>query len=358
MTKFPDNFQTQNPETRRWYPPRDMGAIVTRLYRKRQAQRNFIISLVPFLLLVFCSLSTAGTSTIIIHKSSLVNEKMIHLGDISQIKGENLHLNQKLSSIVIGRSPLPSNSRYIDKEYIEVRLRQNKINPSGVKVHYPEKIEVCRDYLRVSKGKITEIMRNYIFKEIPWDRDTVKIKRINVSSDLVLPKGDVTYEVTPLKYWNFVGSKSIPVIFRINDAYKKKIWVGVEIEVLTDVVVSSKRLNRYRIASKEDLRLEKRDMARVPRNVITKLEEVVGKRIKRRIDVGSIITADLLDLPPVIRRGDMVTITVETDILKITTLGEARKNGLEGEMIKVLNIASRKEVYGIVMDPKTVKIEF
>jgi len=358
MTQFPGNFQTQNLETRRWYPARHMGAIVTRLYGKQQAQRNFIISLVPFLLLVFCSLSTAGTSTIIIHKKSLVNEKMIHLGDISQIKGENLQLNQKLSSIVIGRSPLPSNSRYIDKGYIEVRLRQNKINPSRVKVHYPEKIEVYRDYLRVSKGEITEIMRNYIFKGIPWDRDTVKIKRINVSSDLILPKGDVTYEVTPLKYWNFVGRTSIPVIFRINGTYKKKIWVGVEIEVLTDVVVSSRRLDRYGIVSKEDLRLEKRDLARLPKNAVTRVQEVVGKRIKRRIDINSIITADLLDLPPVIRRGDMVTITVETDMLKITTLGQARENGLRGEMIKVLNIASRKEVFGIVLDPKTVKIEF
>ncbi|MFH1625983.1 MAG: flagellar basal body P-ring formation chaperone FlgA [Pseudomonadota bacterium] len=311
-----------------------------------------------FTLLVSLSTSEAGITSVTIREKSTITEEMIRLGKISDIKGDDLSLNQKLETLVIGRSPLPSKSRHIDKEYIEVRLKQNKIDLSMVDIRYPERIEVCRDYLRIPKSRTEEIIGNYIHKKMPWNKESVRIKMINASSDLILPKGNLTYEVVPPKYWDFMGRTSIPVVFTVNDTFQKKIWVTVEIEVFGDVLVSSIPLEKYRIVSREDVHVKRMNLADLPRGMITRLEDVIGKRTKAPIAANFVITANLLDVPPVVKRGDLVTIVAETDILKVTTPGEAREDGLNGEIIRVLNITSRKEVYGRVVNFSTVKVEF
>ena len=302
--------------------------------------------------------SFAEVTSVTIHKRSSVSDAMILLGEISDIRGEDHYLNKKLGSIVIGRSPQPDRSRYIDERYIEVRLKQNKIDLASVDVRYPEKIEVYREYTRISKDRIKEIILEYLENAIPWDKDSVEIRVVNIPSDLILPQGRVTCDVTPLKHWTYMGRGSIPLIFKVNDTFKKKIWVAVEIDVFGEVVVSPKHLGKFKVVSKEDVRLEKRNLSQLPRNTVSALEEAIGKRTKRVIDANSVITADMLDIPPVVRRGDLVTLIVETDALKITTLGEVKESAIKGETIRVLNVSSQKEIYGMVVDSSTVKVKF
>ncbi|MDY7031200.1 MAG: flagellar basal body P-ring formation chaperone FlgA, partial [Thermodesulfobacteriota bacterium] len=151
---------------------------------------------------------------------------------------------------------------------------------------------------------------------------------------------------------------SIPIVFKVNNTFEKKTWVTVEVDVFGDVVISPKHLGKSTIMSKEDVRLETRNLARLPRNTIAQLEDVIGKRTKRVVDANSVITTDMLDLPPVVRRGDLVTLIAETNALKITTLGEVRESAIQGETIRVLNVSSKKEIYGKVVDSSTVKVEF
>lgn len=311
-----------------------------------------------FVLLVFACNSAAGMTTVKVHKRSVVAGETIRLGQISDIEGGASYSRERLKSIVIGRSPLLGKSRCLDKDYIEVRLKQNKIDVASVNMHYPDRIEVFRDYLKVPKCDIRKILVDYITKNMPWDREYARIKSVKVRSDLVLPKGDVTYEVVPAKHWNFIGPASVAVVFTVDHRFKKKIWVAVETEVFGDVVVSSRPLRRYRIISKDDVRLERKNLAGLSRNAANTLEDVVGKRTKRAIGANVVMTTHLLDSPPVVKRGDFVTIIAETGVLRVTAPGEVKKNGLRGEMTRVLNIASGKEVYGRVLDSKTVKVEF
>ncbi|MBW2359226.1 MAG: flagella basal body P-ring formation protein FlgA [Deltaproteobacteria bacterium] len=50
------------------------------------------------------------------------------------------------------------------------------------------------------------------------------------------------------------------------------------------------------------------DLANLPSNVITKREEALGKRTKRTIDAKVVLRTDLIELPPLVRRGDVVLI--------------------------------------------------
>ena len=66
----------------------------------------------------------------------------------------------------------------------------------------------------------------------------------------------------------------------------------------------------------------------------------------------------MVELPPLVKRGDIVTIKAVSGALQVTTLGKAKSNGHQGERIKIVNIDTQKELYGYVVDAKTVKVVF
>ena len=85
---------------------------------------------------------------------------------------------------------------------------------------------------------------------------------------------------------------------------------------------------------------------------------LVGKRAKTNIGIGRVIYKSMVEIPPVIKRGQRVLIVAESDTLKVTAPGVAKEDGRIGELIKVQNLLSKKVVIGKVVDAQTVKVRF
>ena len=107
-----------------------------------------------------------------------------------------------------------------------------------------------------------------------------------------------------------------------------------------------------------DVLLQKVDLTTVQSNLINRVEEVLGKRTKRAISAHAVLTTDRIELPPLVKRGDVVLIIAESEGLRVTALGEVRKRGCRGENIRVLNLDSKKTIYARVVDTDTVEVDF
>ncbi|UCF95334.1 MAG: flagellar basal body P-ring formation protein FlgA, partial [Desulfobacterales bacterium] len=105
-------------------------------------------------------------------------------------------------------------------------------------------------------------------------------------------------------------------------------------------------------------RLLPMDLAQLPSDVITDLEAVIGKRTRRAVNPQTVLRSDLVELPPVVNRGDRVLIVAETEGLRITALGEVKHKGRPGERIQVVNLGSQKILHARVLDATTVEVEF
>mgnify|MGYP001825038479 FL=1 len=100
------------------------------------------------------------------------------------------------------------------------------------------------------------------------------------------------------------------------------------------------------------------DLEEKPDGVITDPGAVLGKRTRRAIGTQTPLRADLIELPPLVKRGDLVVIIAESNGLKITTLGQVKKRGRLGDRIPVANMDSKKILYARVIDSNTVKVDF
>ena len=300
----------------------------------------------------------AGINTVRVFERSEVKYDRIRLGEIAEIKGEEPALLKKLREIVIGKAPLPGKSRRIDSDYIRIRLKQNGIDLSQIRLRVPIKAEVSRSFIEISKEKIEKIVLGSVYGLIPWEKDQVRIKKICVSNSALLPEGNITYKVVAPRNTDFLGNVPLSVLFKVNRRLEKKIWATVNIEVLTEMVVTKRPLRRYHMITEDDIHLKKMDLSKVKSNAMTTYEDVLGKRTKRAINTGEVLRTDHIELPPLVKRGDVVSIIAETDGLRITALGEIKKKGCRGERIKVLNLDSKKCIYARVLDSNTVRVDF
>jgi flagella basal body P-ring formation protein FlgA len=280
------------------------------------------------------------------------------LGQIAEIQGSDPQVTRHLENILIGKAPLPGKSRQYDDGLLKMRLRQYHIDLSAVILEAPELVEVSRSCIKIPKQKIEEMVSGFLLQNIPQENKNMRIKEIRVPEEVVLSKGQVSYKVTVADNQPLRGKCSIAVEFSVNGSDQKKIWAIATIEVLGPVVVTRKPLGRYQPIDEDDIELKTMDLSDLPDDVITDPEVILGKRTTRAIGAQVPLRADTVELPPLVKRGDLVVIIAESRGLKITTRGQVKKKGRLGEQIPVINLDSKKVLYARVIDANTVKVDF
>ena len=293
-----------------------------------------------------------------IRAQSSVDQEMIVLGDIARIEGADEPLLGRLRTLPIGRSPLPGGSRIISRADVLVRLKQAGIDSARIRLAAPETARVIRGSVTIEGGQIREIVADFIRRNLADRKGSVTIKEIRVPDKVVLPSGRLRYEVASGPGGDFLGKIAVGVTFRVDESYERKIWATATIEALVDAVVTVRALGRYRPITADDITVRKIDLSDLPANFITDPEEVIGKRTRRALHSDKVLSTDAVELPPLVNRGDMVTMVAQFDGLKITALGQVKRKGRLGERIPVVNLDSRKVVFARVMDANTVAVDF
>lgn len=106
------------------------------------------------------------------------------------------------------------------------------------------------------------------------------------------------------------------------------------------------------ITSKETLLNEKKPA------YPSRLDDIVGRTLKRDVAAGTVITYSMLDDPVVIHKGEVVNIVAENKKLVVRTKGKAMEKGKVGDSIRVKNTLSEKEIFGKVVDDNTILVKF
>jgi len=184
----------------------------------------------------------------------------------------------------------------------------------------------------------------------------IRFKSLDLPRPFSLPSGTLDVEVIPADP-QIITSRRFTMIFRVNDRVEKNIAIRAELEAIAPVVVSAGDLARGAILSSRDLNVVKMDLVGL-RNPCFDPEELVGKKLKQTIRLGAPMDRTQVDFPPLIKRGETVTINLRHGGLLLTAAGEAQQDGCEGETIRVRNSSSRKEILCRVIDSGQVQVEF
>jgi flagella basal body P-ring formation protein FlgA len=151
-----------------------------------------------------------------------------------------------------------------------------------------------------------------------------------------------------------IGSTTVGV--RCPGSSSWSLYVPVRVQIYADILVAARPLARGVPLTETDVTLSRQDLASVPGSALTHSSQVVGKRLRYPVATGAALNAGLLDQPPLVKRGQTVSIVSAAHGLEVRASGEALADGASGETIRVRNLLTKKIIQGTVQNNGLVRV--
>lgn len=263
-------------------------------------------------------------------------------------------------SISLGQSPPVGAEKTVRTDnlgpYLKNVLSSLGVNPETVFLSIPERIVLRRKAAVLSTESIEELYRTYIREHSPWDPAEMEIRDIVISGLAAVPEGDVTHEIEAPPDSSYLGVVPLNVHFYIDGRKVRTLRVAGKVIVRRTVVHASQNLRRDTILGAEHVEFRDILLNDASKAYITRMEDVLGKRVVRPVGAHQPLEMSLLDKPLCVTSGKPVTIIYQEGPLKLTAKGESKDNGAQGDWIRVVNMASQKTLKARVVDPDTVTL--
>lgn len=268
-----------------------------------------------------------------------------------------LPAGSSLGEVVLGYGPTPGSSRTLDASYVKIKL-----NAANTGTEYllqgPSQITLTGKCVRISSESLTEEAVTFVNEQLPQDGRVYQVTVDRPPKEFVLPdKSGV--EVKPRLMMGSVkpGPNTVAIEARLNGRLLASTSVATRVTVTAEVLVATATIRQGEPINSSNTTWEQRDVTRTP-NAVTlsgedQLKEVVASRL---ISPGKTLTPTDMALPPAIRRGDVVTVTVKCGKVTLRTTAEARQDARIGETVSVRSTISQEDVRARVTGPGNVEI--
>ncbi|MFH1148682.1 MAG: flagellar basal body P-ring formation chaperone FlgA [Pseudomonadota bacterium] len=204
---------------------------------------------------------------------------------------------------------------------------------------------------------IESVYKDHIHAHLPWPKEDLVVSRITTRQKVTLPTKDFSYEVLPITKKSYMGDTLLVVVFKVDGREVKREKISGNVDVLGDVVCASRPISRHETVTGKDVCLVRRSIVQAGPSAIHDFKEMDGYRLLTSVRAGEAIKKEMVEPTPVMRKGDRITILVESDGFHITATGEAMEAGGPGKVIRVRNASSKKDVYARIVDEATVRVE-
>lgn len=91
-------------------------------------------------------------------------------------------------------------------------------------------------------------------------------------------------------------------------------------------------------------------------NIITDTQKLVGMTPRRGLSPLKPVSLNDIEQPVVVKKGDTVTMLLQSGALQLTTQGHALESGAAGEVVHIINKSSNKVIEAVITGPRTVSV--
>ncbi len=141
---------------------------------------------------------------------------------------------------------------------------------------------------------------------------------------------------------------------RCNGRSPWKIYVSARVRLFRPVAVLTRPLPKDAPIQASDVELRETDISTLTRGFFTRLADLSGMTTKRPLNSGEVLSANNLQAPKAVGKGNRVLIRARGGALDVVMMGEAMRDGGIGERIPVRNLSSGRIVEAMIQAPGEV----
>ncbi len=172
-------------------------------------------------------------------------------------------------------------------------------------------------------------------------------KTLNISKPLF------NYSIEPLRAKS-LGAVSWTVSIGKSEASEvRKVTIAAEARAWQQQVIAAKAVATRQIIQAEDLTERRALVDRLSDDPLLSLIQIVGQQAARELRPGIILTSKMIEPTPLVRVGDLVTVTLDQGTIQLKTVVKSMEGGVYGQTIRVKNETTRDVFQVVVTGPKT-----
>lgn len=310
--------------------------------------RRITLVILAYVISVIAAASGAKMATAASLKDiSVVTTDQIMLKDIFDGAGRN-------ANYVVGPAPQPGDDMVLNARTL-YRIAIAMDLPWRPKTTQ-DKIVIRREativpYTEIERGLKAELSKNGV-------NGRYKLALNNGNRSIVLAKDlPRSVDVTNLNFDPVYDRFEATLVAPSKDNPVKKITVAGSIERLAQVPVLREPLRNGMIIGRNDLEWIDIPEKDLQHNTLFKEEDLIGLTPRRIAYAGRPLFSKELQRPQIVTRGETVTIYFKEGPLVLSAKGKALENGAKGDLVRISNLSSSKNVDAVVTNKNEVVVQ-
>jgi flagella basal body P-ring formation protein FlgA len=299
-----------------------------------------------FLLLLFLAMP-ARADLAVLRPHAVVEDAVIRLSDLFDAAGQN-------AGRVVGPAPAPGRRVVVEPAQLLAIARAHGVAwrpltaADTVVVERPGRAVPREEVLDLLRG---ELGRMGLDPEAELELPGFQAPMVPLASFTQLGLEQPSFEAATNRF-------SATLVVVAEGMPTQRVRIAGRAVATAAVVVAARRLPLGAVVGPGDLRLVRQRAERVRPGLASDPGQVVGKALRRPVAEGMGFAAADLSLPAVVEKNASVTLVMEAPGLSMTAQGRAMASAARGEVVPVMNLASRSIVEGEAIGPGRVRVTF
>jgi flagellar basal body P-ring formation protein FlgA len=228
----------------------------------------------------------------------------------------------------------------------------------SVSLNKASQLSVAAADQTIPEIKFRELFHEFICDSLGKDRSDVLLSRFKVTGNRSVEDGQLDFKIFQKSRSGTKGYVRLVAIVSVDGITKIEVGLAGWVDVFDDVVCTTRRIKKGEIISEKEVRLARKNVSRLSARVLMDIKPTVGLMARRDIKEGTCLKEFMLEKNPLVERGDVVTILVDTGGIRVTVPGMILERGYQGDFVKIRNSMSRKTIYARIINNSTAIVEF
>jgi len=177
-----------------------------------------------------------------------------------------------------------------------------------------------------------------------------------IFSDISSIKGKLTFELDFPQNRRIAGKMILPFIVYSDGEINTHAYIDSDVKIYKYVIIASTKLKKGDIISSDNIKSVETDISVLPDSVIFDKNKVLGLETSTLIPSGTVLLNFMVRKVPMIKKGEIVDMTMRSSQLVLRTKVIALSDGYFGNIINVKNINSKKILAGKIVSSVEVQV--
>lgn len=297
---------------------------------------------------------SAEMQVTLLPQAEVMTSQRVLLRDLAKISAPKA-ISRKIGEVVITNAPLPGEQRPLEADYVKLKL--SSAGFANIKFIGAAKVTVTGKCIRISSEQQVNLVKEYALGLLPHDGLNYEVAIERLPREMVLPdESGMDVKARAFSSSMHPGVNTIAIEAIKNGETILTRSAVVRIKVTATVVIASDTIAQGQPLTAQNTVSEVRDISKINDPIRSGAANADNWVARRTISAGAIITSLDVALPPAIRSGESVTLTVKCGSVSLRTSAEARQDGRIGDSIRVKSGVSKDDVRARITGPGAVEI--